>query len=287
MNVTEHYLPIYCKNCRIDGILHKPSKAHRVGIVIVVGGPQYRIGSHRQFVLIARKLSEQGFSVLRFDYRGMGESEGDVRTFQNINDDIRSAINSLKTNVEGVEKIILWGLCDAATAISFYANQDDRIIGLVMINPWVRSEQGEARAYIRHYYYNRLFSKKLWKKIIKGQFDILFSLKSLSENIFKSFAHNKIRKNTEILAKDVSEPLHERMYKALFTFDGKVLIILCENDLTAAEFSDTVMQDKKWDNVLALERFQIHKLAGANHTFSKRVWRDKVTNWTIDWVNSL
>ena len=38
------------------------------GVVIVVGGAQYRVGSHRQFVQMARLLAAAGYPVLRFDF---------------------------------------------------------------------------------------------------------------------------------------------------------------------------------------------------------------------------
>jgi hypothetical protein len=46
-------------------------------VVIIVVGPQYRAGLHRQFVSLARTLSTAGFLVLRYDYRGMGDSDGE------------------------------------------------------------------------------------------------------------------------------------------------------------------------------------------------------------------
>ena len=52
------------------------------GVLIVTGGPQYRAGSHRQFVLLARFLAARGMAVLRFDYRGMGDSEGAPRDYR-------------------------------------------------------------------------------------------------------------------------------------------------------------------------------------------------------------
>ena len=44
-------------------------------MVIVVGGPQYRAGSHRQFTLLARHIAAAGYPVLRFDARGCPELE--------------------------------------------------------------------------------------------------------------------------------------------------------------------------------------------------------------------
>ncbi|KAB8057318.1 hydrolase 1, exosortase A system-associated, partial [Janthinobacterium violaceinigrum] len=59
---------------RLVGILSLPAAPGPRGVLIVTGGPQYRVGSHRQFVLLARALAAQGVPVLRFDLRGMGDS---------------------------------------------------------------------------------------------------------------------------------------------------------------------------------------------------------------------
>jgi hypothetical protein len=56
----EEALAIPCGAERLVGILAKPSVCGDTGVVIVVGGPQYRAGSHRQFVLLARTLAAAG-----------------------------------------------------------------------------------------------------------------------------------------------------------------------------------------------------------------------------------
>ena len=77
-NGTEEVpLSFACQDCRLYGVLHRPRSRGRSGVLIVVGGPQYRVGSHRQFVLLARFLAGRSIPVLRFDYRGMGDSEGE------------------------------------------------------------------------------------------------------------------------------------------------------------------------------------------------------------------
>jgi len=86
---------VECKNIDVVGIRHVPQKAKKRAILIGVGGPKYRVGSHRQFLLLERHLSAQGFPVLRYDYRGMGDSSGEIRTFESIGNDIRSAVDVL------------------------------------------------------------------------------------------------------------------------------------------------------------------------------------------------
>lgn len=82
-----------CGTDNLFGVLNLPESSDQRGVVIVVGGPQYRVGSHRQFVLLARALAQQGVPVMRFDYRGMGDSTGQQRAFDTIDNDIRSAID--------------------------------------------------------------------------------------------------------------------------------------------------------------------------------------------------
>ncbi|WP_229425323.1 hydrolase 1, exosortase A system-associated [Massilia sp. Se16.2.3] len=104
-------------------------------MLVVVGGPQYRAGSHRQFTLLARDLADAGIPALRFDYRGMGDSEGDLQTFEHVEDDLRAAIDRFFLEVPGMREVVLWGLCDGASAAAMYAPQDARVSGLVLLNP--------------------------------------------------------------------------------------------------------------------------------------------------------
>ena len=78
----------------LTGILSQPEQASDTTVIVVVGGPQYRVGSHRQFLQLARHLARQGYPVLRFDGRGMGDSSGLLRSFEEIDDDIGAAIGT-------------------------------------------------------------------------------------------------------------------------------------------------------------------------------------------------
>ena len=123
-------LEVPCHDNTLIGVLHRGYDDASVGVVVVVGGPQYRVGSHRQFVLLARALAYAGIPVLRFDYRGMGDSPGEPRQFGDVDDDIKAAINTLCENVTTLKKIVIWGLCDAASAALFYAHKDPRVSGV-------------------------------------------------------------------------------------------------------------------------------------------------------------
>src|SRR6185503_15223452 len=111
-----------------------------------------------------------GYAVLRFDHRGMGDSEGQQRDFETVSADIASAIDALQARIPSVKQVALWGLCDGASAALLYCHEthDQRVRGLCLLNPWVRSEASLARTHVKHYYTRRLREREFWSKLIRG-----------------------------------------------------------------------------------------------------------------------
>jgi len=283
MNVLPVVFP--CEDQALLGLIHGSAIPAATGVLIVVGGPQYRVGSHRQFLLLARALADAGIPAMRFDYRGMGDSGGACLGFEHIDRDIQTAIDVFFEQSPSVKRVVIWGLCDAASAALFYAYQDKRVAGLILLNPWVRTEQGEAQAYIKHYYLQRLFSRELWIKILRGRFQFANALGSFWEMFRKS----QLKSPGDVTGGriDQSQPLPQRMLAGLQAFEGRVCFILSGDDLTAAEFKDTVSGSQDWQQTMAGERVTRIDFKQANHTFSKQSWRTQVEQWTVDWVQSI
>ncbi|CDH43541.1 hydrolase 1, exosortase A system-associated [Candidatus Contendibacter odensensis] len=280
-----------CEGAHLLGVLHAGSASATCGMLIVVGGPQYRVGSHRQFVLLARDLAQAGIPVLRFDYRGMGDSEGEFAGFEQIDADIAVAVDAFFAQIPGLREVVIWGLCDAASAALFYAWRDPRITGLVLLNPWLRTEAGQARAYLRHYYLARLINPDLWRKIGRGEFSFATALRSLLALVGQVWrgerggSQSVVETATAVQTSEPNQPpLPERMADGLRRFKGRALLILSGDDLTAAEFRDTVKASRRWRRLLAQPRVTIREYPAANHTFSCREWRDQVAAWTREWL---
>jgi exosortase A-associated hydrolase 1 len=283
MNYQELALKFACRDDALYGIASVPEQPARRGVLVVVGGPQYRAGSHRQFTLLARSLAEQGFAVLRFDYRGMGDSGGDMRDFEQVDDDLRAAIDQFFAAVPALEEVVIWGLCDGASAALFYAEKDRRVSGLVLLNPWARSEQGLARSTLKHYYASRLLDPQMWKRILLLRFDYLAAFKSLSRLVGTVLAGSR---TGAAPASAAGPSFHTRMQTGLSRFKGKVLLVISGADLTAREFLDMANGSGAWRTMLAAPAVSRQTLAEADHTFSRRVWRDQVAGWTGDWLRS-
>lgn len=75
---------------------------------------------------LSRLLAEQGYGVLRFDFSGLGNSEGDFSdtTFSGMQDDLNSAINFLKKNYR-TPQFLMGHSLGGTTAISVAKNHDE------------------------------------------------------------------------------------------------------------------------------------------------------------------
>jgi exosortase A-associated hydrolase 1 len=206
-----------------------------------------------------------------------------MRSFEQVDDDLRAAIDQFFAAVPALEEVVIWGLCDGASAALFYAGQDHRVSGLVLLNPWARSEQGMARTTLKHYYRSRLADPQMWKKIVLLRFDYAAAVKSLFALIGTVLTDKRA---DGAQATEAVPTFHARMQTGLARFKGKVLLVISGADLTAREFLDMANGSRKWQAMLAAPNVSRQTLAAADHTFSRRAWRDQVAEWTGDWLSS-
>ncbi|MDL2356424.1 MAG: hydrolase 1, exosortase A system-associated [Pseudomonadota bacterium] len=265
MITVQRALRFGCHGNGLVGIVEVPERPLPRGVLVVTGGPQYRVGSHRQFTMLARTLSQRGIPVMRFDRRGMGDSEGEPRSFECIDDDIGAAIKEFFMQVPEMEEVVIWGLCDAASAAAFYACTDARVRGLVLLNPWVRTPEGAARAMLRYYYLARLGEVAFWKKVASGNLDFAASASAL-------------RQNMRLATSDRGALLPRRVFDSLARFKGHVMVILSGDDQGAGDFARLMVRH----NVRA-KRLDID---GANHTFASEKWRTQVAEASANWIMS-
>lgn len=283
--VRESAVWLDCEGAAMLGVLALPSPdaagARGIGVLIVVGGPQYRVGSHRQFTLLARRLAAAGFPTLRFDCRGMGDSEGEMRGFLEVEPDIAAAAAALRTEAR-VREVVLWGLCDAASALLLGPAAAQCVAGLVLVNPWVRSAESLAATQLKHYYAARIWNRHFWRKLVTGRIDwsesFLQFYRSVRAALGRMLAGGR-RHDTA--------SFQTRMAQGLRAYDRPVLLVLSGNDMTAMEFVDYAERDPHWHGLLADGRISRAFLEGADHTFSRSEWHAWLEDRTLGWLDEL
>ena len=279
MTGNEQALTVDCQGERLVAVLSLPPAQATVGVVIVVGGPQYRAGSHRQFTELARALCANGIAVLRADVRGMGDSTGAQRSFEDLADDVGALTAALRAATPGVQRVVLWGLCDGASAalLHLHAQPASRVDGLVLVNPWVKTAQLEARARLKNYYLQRVLQKSFWQRLLTGR---------IGASALGGVASSVRQSGQAGAPTGADQPFPVRMLSAIQAFHRPVLLILSGRDQTAHEFAELVKASKDWRAVLSRPATKRLDFPDADHTFSDRAGMRQVAQATANWVLS-
>ena len=270
-----------CLGHTLVGVLHAGSSSAETGVVVVVGGGQYRVGAHRQFLLLSRSLADANYPVLRFDYRGMGDSVGETRSYLEIEDDIRAAVDFLFESAAPLKKVVLWGLCDGASAAIAYAAKDKRVNGVAMLNPWIVESGESLEPTLFRYYLWRLKTPAFWRNLLSGgvRFSNILGKKGkskptqASEQVSRS---SKVESSTNAVAVKVLEDMAK--------FRGPILTMLSGYDRAAVEFESELNRSPRGKKILKKRSFVLKKLPEADHTLSKQQWQTQMEHMTLDWL---
>jgi pimeloyl-ACP methyl ester carboxylesterase len=142
---------------RLSGVVTDPPPGAAIpgapAAVLLHAGRIHRVGPNRTYVSLARALAAAGFTVLRFDLSGIGESDvrRDDTPFREAEmQDVAEALGFLES-ARGISEFVLMGLCSGGSLSALYATYDERVTGAVLINieryPITRGQQ--LRAYAR------------------------------------------------------------------------------------------------------------------------------------------
>ncbi|MDP2811878.1 MAG: hydrolase 1, exosortase A system-associated [Rhodocyclaceae bacterium] len=276
MSVREQAVVFDCDGARMVGIATQPDRPSDVGVLILVGGRQCRTGSHRQFTLLARRLAGADYCSFRFDFRGMGDSEGERRSFEALDADIAAAVSALRAACPSVRRVVLWGLCDAATAAALYWQRarDPLVVGLCLANPWLRSEESLARTRVRHYYTGRVADLQFWRKLLRGNVRPLLALREYLD-------HWRVARRPS-----GAVGFRQAMLAGLEAFPGPILLLLSGRDLTASEFVDS-LSAAGLDALLRQPNIRCAELPGADHTFSQSAWQHEAEEAVVGWLSAI
>jgi len=199
----------------------------RTGLLIVSGGNEIRIGAHRGMARLAQKVAAAGYPVLRYDRRGIGDSEGENRGFLNSADDMAAAARTFRQALP-VERIVGFGNCDAATALALF-HQRAGIDALLLANPWVIEDDNDLPppAAIRARYAERLRDPRQWLRLASGGVNLNKLIKGLKRS------SEKLNENNS---------LADDMAAALASSNALTTILLAERDNTAIAFREAFQQ---------------------------------------------
>ena len=233
-------LSLACEDAELGATLDASGGA--AGLLMVTGGSQTRVGSHRMYERLASALAERGVSCLRFDRRGVGDSGGEDPGFRGSGPDIAAAATVLRAQCPRLGRLYGFGLCDGATALALFGDAAG-LDGLILVNPWLVGTEAGAPppAAIRQHYRRRLLSREGWRKIVSGTVDY----RKLLDGVMKIAR----RRETAPLARQVADALaRHRLPTRLILAAGDATAIAAAVEMRAGIFKGLVGEARKIDS---------------------------------------
>jgi alpha-beta hydrolase superfamily lysophospholipase len=173
-------------DARLIGIVTTPSEgkraSDRTGVILLNAGVVHRVGPNRLYVTLARRLSQAGLTVLRFDHSGIGDSEtrDDHLDFnQSSVAETIAAMDWLAAERQ-CRSFVLLGLCSGTLTAFKTALADRRVTGLILltallVDPATVPEDviatASERRIARSYLVEKVGSGRAWRKALAGKAD--------------------------------------------------------------------------------------------------------------------
>lgn len=124
---------------RLFGVLHRPAASIAKGRGFVFCYPCFeeKLWTYRVFVSLARELTARGYHVLRFDYMGHGDSDGEFEqsTISSRLSDLSCAVAVLRQEIGSDARVGLLGLRLGALLAAVHAERDPKIDSLILWEP--------------------------------------------------------------------------------------------------------------------------------------------------------
>ena len=238
---------------RIAATIHIPEATPAPGLVMCHGFTGHRIEAHFLFVKAARAFCEAGLNVLRFDFRGSGESDGRFRdmTIGGEIDDALVALEALRAEpTADPDRIGLLGLSLGGLVAACAAGRDGNVRALVLWSAVAEmAELVEAR----------------WRMPIRAdRIDPRGCYDHGAHEIGAGFLLDCARIN----------PLQE-----VTGHSGPVLVVHGSDDLAVPP-----QHARRYMSAVPSDDARLHVIPGADHTFSTVELERRVIDLTRDWL---
>lgn len=283
---------------RLAGILHEAGGRGDAAAILLSPGVKSRVAPHRLYPKIADRLVACGVSVLRFDFHGLGDSEGSVpepllqdlygaiQSGRYVND-THDAIDWLRGET-GVGRVILGGLCGGAiTGVLAAAARRDvaGIFGLglpVSLDgagvDAVRSMSTGQLAGIRAGYRRKLLDASSWRRLLTLQTD--FSL------VARSFTAAARGRRPVATPQNLNPHLAPALFRVL-SQGCRVLLLFAEADRLLAEYREKFEPLHGEALKRHADRLEVRVVKAANHVFTFPEWQQEMREATTSWLHGV
>ncbi len=258
-----------------------PGGSSRPGVILLNAGVIHRVGPSRLYVNLARALASIGCVATRFDHSGIGDSatRRDDAPFEVSSiQEARAAMDAMQES-RGIDRFVLIGLCSGAVTAFDAAGVDDRVAGVVMINPQGFDLNPEWNGYIasrgdaRRYWKRSLFSPTSWWRALTGRVDYK---RLVSVLLRQASGPGRAREVVSSIVTRVAAELQKLMDRKVRT------LLVCSEGDDGIEYMNVILQ-RDVRTMTSAAHLTVEILPGADHSLtlldSQRRVVDVVRNW--------
>lgn len=296
---------------RMFGIVERPDAPLDgvPAVVMLAPGSKMRVGPQRLYTQLSRQFVDLGYTVLRFDFHGLGDSEGQLdeamlRDVYNhievgrfVNDTV-DAMDWMQREL-GASRFLLAGLCGGAVTGLLAGSRDARVAGLVGIgitpvldspdaNPALYMTGGEL-SLIRNTYLRKLFNPAAWLRLLTFQSDFTLIWRSLTKPLRRATVAPPTAQTASAATSapgDNSNPLFPPAFFAMADAHRPMLLVFGGADRLQWEFEEKFVARHR-DRVSACRAdVDVHVIAQANHTLTFPVWQDEMLATLRAWIGA-
>ncbi len=271
-------IPFTIQNRRgetLVGVHHRAENPKAV-LVMLHGWSGTRSGPHQMLTRAARHFCAQGFSSVRFDFSGRGDSDGDtlLATLATMRDDARDVFDFAASQ----QKAPLWvvGLCSGCEIA--VASVEARVQGAILWSAPIfaalpeQAGQDEKRKSNLRKYARKLLNPATYAKILRGEIDTA-GVKSAMQG-GGGAAHKNVESQE---AGQLPPGFRGESLKSWREFRGEIWQIYGGADPIVESAREFYAR-----NSPRISR--AHTVEGANHSFYGLAWEREVFDVTGNWL---
>ncbi|NLO75149.1 MAG: alpha/beta fold hydrolase [candidate division WS1 bacterium] len=262
------------EDCRLVGMLHRPSSPPRAGVILLHGWAGYRAGPHQMFIKLARRAAAAGLTCLRFDFRGRGDSEGDPAA-ASLSTMISDALHAAEVLAErcGALPLALVGDCSGSEVALGAGPLMPGCERLVLWSaPPVGAERQQMhqakRRNVLMQYLRKALQPQTWRRLLQRELRLDMVGKALRSGGLGAGE----------LGQDSDREIDWR--RRFLDFPGHILFIYGSNDPA----TPACLEHYEYLSQQAGRPWEVHLVEGANHAFYSLAWEREVIDRTLHWL---
>jgi pimeloyl-ACP methyl ester carboxylesterase len=280
----------------------------KLACVLLSPGVKMRVAPHGLYRKLAEPFLERGITVLRVDFHGLGDSEGELpevqldQLYRQVQlgrhvQDVHAALDWLE-HEQGFERFIVGGLCGGALTGLLAAEGEPRVAGLYTIGipvcldgPAERAPQHMTRGQlnsITRSYLGKLSRPSAWWRIVTLQSDFGLIIRSLASKLRKRKPQATIamQANGKTPPATNLNPHFPGAYLQLLQRKTPVFLLFSGADRLYFEYQEKFAEP--WQDELRTHEslVDLAVVENANHVLGDAAWVAEARLLTAQWLTA-